>query len=525
MTSTGIPRTQFGPEVLPTQADGASDELATRMRRVHQRVAEATARRSPNAFEQLAVHYDRAGSRDRAYGYALLVADRARKDYAYQQADEFLRIAERNADTADQLADVRIRLAEVAEAEGRFEAAVGHCEGALEHFVAQGDRRRSLPLHRMRERLKNALGQPFRRTLGACLILDEEAKELGLDAEHVALLTMISLMHSRLGEREAAERVAHQCVRIAERLSAERGADEPAHLTLLADALNRLGLTCERPLEASEYYRRALEAYRQLEDRRGQARCHNNLGIAHTRRTEWDEAEAHFADALALSRSAGLRDIWGLAAMNLAVVHLKLGAYERARDFYGEAYAVFAANKNVENELYTLYNLADLDRERGEFENAADMYDIAAALAGKIGQADVEMGALGGQGLSLLRLGRFDAAQPLLKRIEERLSARADADTWFQGRETVEALAAGIASLEGRPADAVARVERACAMAEENDLFSAAWLAAEAAVLLGGGQIGSGSPLRARLEGYAVRIDGLRCVELSRRYAALLGLN
>src|SRR5215208_6747563 len=110
MTSTALPRSPLGPEVSLPLPDAVSDALAARMRQVHQRVAEATARRTPNAFEQLAVHYDRAGSRDRAFGYALLVADRARKDYAYQQADEFLRIAERNADTAEQMADVRIRL-------------------------------------------------------------------------------------------------------------------------------------------------------------------------------------------------------------------------------------------------------------------------------------------------------------------------------------------------------------------------------------------------------------------------------
>jgi tetratricopeptide (TPR) repeat protein len=524
MTSTGIPRTQFGPGVDLPLPDGVGDELATRLRQVHQRVAEATSRRTPNAFELLAVHYDRAGSRDRAYGYALLVADRARKDYAFQQADEFLKIAERNADNAAQLADVRIRLAEVAEAEGRYADAMGTCEGALEHFVTQGDRRRALPLHRMRERLSGALGQPFRRTLGACLILDEEAKELGLEGEHVALLTMISLMHSRLGEMEAAERVALDCVRLAERLSAENGADEPAHLSLLADALNRLGLTCQRPEEAAEYYRRALEAYRQLEDRRGQARCHNNLGIAHTRKTEWDEAQAHFADALALSRSAGLKDMWGLAAMNLAVVHLKTGAYDQARDHYGEAFAVFAANKNAEHELYALYNLADLDRERGDMDAAAELYDVAAALASRLGQSDVEIGALGGQGLSLLRGGKLEAAYPLLQRAEERMSVRGDNGAWFQGRETAEALAVGLAAVEGRTAEALARVESACTLAETNDLYSAAWLAAEAATLLGASKVTVGSSIRARLEIYAEKIKDLRVVELSRRYEQLLAI-
>ena len=523
MISTAHSRTPFGPGVDLQLPDGVGDELTRRLQQVHQRVAEATSRRSPNAFSLLAVHYDRSGNRDKAYGYALMVADRARKDYAFQQADEFLRIAERNAATPAQLADVRIRLADVAEAEGRVEEAEALCQAALEYFVAQGDRQHAMPLHRMRERLRNAMGQPFRRTLGACLILDEEAKELGLDKEHVALLTMISLMHSRLGERDMAERVAQDCVRLAEKLASEKAADEPELLALLADALNRLGLTCEHAEASTAYYRKALDAYRSLEDRRGQARCHNNLGIAHTRLTEWDEAEAHFADALALSRSAGLKDMWGLAAMNLAVVYLKLGTYEKARDYYGEAFAVFAASKNSEHELYALYNLADLDRERGEFDSAAELYDVAATLAARLGQADVETGALGGAGLALLRQGKLDAAYPLLQRAEDRMRPRAERGEWFQGRELVEALAVGLAAIDGRAVQAVERTLSACALAESRDLFSAAWLAAESARLLGAEHYATGSAFRSRLEAYAAQINGLRCVELSRRYTTLLG--
>ena len=510
MEKLEFPRTSLlsAPPSLPGDP---GEQLAERVRRIHAHVARTTTERAPNAYAQIAVHYDRAGSRDRAFQYAMLVADRFKREYAYDQAVEYLRLAERNADTAGELAAMRARLAEVTELQGRYADALSLCELALAHFGPHGDRRRALGLQRMRERLHGALGQPFRRTLGACLILDEEAKELGLDDEHVALLTMISQMHSRLGEREAAERTARECVELAEELG------DPA---LLADALNRLGLACERPDEAAEYYRRALDAYRTLEDRRGQARCHNNLGIHHTRKGDWMQAELDFADALALSRSARLQDLWGLAAMNLAVVYQKRGEFRRARDYFGEAFAVFSASRNAEHELYALYNLADLDRERGEHAIAAEMFDVARQLAKRLGQSDVEIGALGGAGLAMLRLGRAEAAAAAMRDASELMLDRAGA--WFQGRETVEALAIGLDAAAGRTAEALSRLAGACAQAEAEDLYSAAWLAAEAAAMMGVELRAAETPLRGMLERYADRVRDLRCAELDRRLATLL---
>jgi tetratricopeptide (TPR) repeat protein len=496
------------------------DRLIARPRQDHFPTAETLAQRKPDAFAHIAMHYDRAGSRNRAFQYALLVSDRARRVSAFDEALEFLRLAERNADAPAAFANVHRRLAEIAELQGRYHEALDYCDRALAHFVARSERRLALPLHRMRERLNATLGQPFRRTLGACLILDEEAKELGLDAEHVALLTMISLMHSRLGEQEAAERVALDCVRLAERLPAGTSVEEETRLTLLADAFNRLGLTCVRSDESATYFRKAVDLYRQLEDRRGQARCHNNLGIVHTTRAEWAEAELHFADALALSRSAGLEDLWGLAAMNLAVVHMKRGAYDAARDHYGEAFAVFAANKNVEHELYALYNLADMDRERGELDSAAALFDTTSTMARRIGQPEVEIGALAGKGLTELTRGRMACARATLGAARDRMQSLPD--YWFQGREVLEVLMIGVTARDGRIAEALARVESACGRAKTYDLHGAAWLAAEAATLLGAPYRTAGTPLRETLARYAYEIRDLRCVELDRRIAVLL---
>ncbi|HUF26401.1 MAG TPA: diguanylate cyclase [Gemmatimonadaceae bacterium] len=480
-----------------------------RRRRIHERVAQALERLAPTALAEIATHYDRAGSNAKAYEYALLAADRAKGVYAHQEGTEFLRMAERNATSPAEVAEVRVRLAQIAEVIGHYDEAEELCDLAIEWYSGQGDRKRSLALRRQRERVRGLLGQPASTTLEACQALDEEAKTFGFDTERVALLTMISQAHGRLGERPSAERIAWEAVRMSEKLG------EP---TLLADSLNRLGITLQHdePAQAIDIFKRALALYEREGDRRGQARCHNNMGIIYTQWGDWDNAQRTLTTAISIGRTAGTPDLSGLAALNLGVVFVKSGEYERAREQLGEALALFAAVKHSERQLYALYNLAYLDRERGEHESAAELYEVAAGLAQRIGHSDVEIGAYAGRGLSLLKQGQVAAARTAFERAAEGMRQRSG---WFQGRELVEALTALMAAGEGRLDQAMQHFEAALELAEANDVYSAAWLAAECADLL---YQHDPAHMRSTVTRYAERMKELGYGEMSRKYEALL---
>ncbi len=482
-----------------------------RRKRIHQRVAQAMVRRTPDDVAEIANHFDRGGDPVSAYRYAILAAERARTVYAHQEGTDFLRIAERNAGSPEQLADVRVRLAEIAEAQGRYDEAEELFDLTIEWFDSQNDRARSLSLRRARVRVRGLLGQPAAESLKACLALDQEARELGTvaDGDRVALLTMISQAHSRMGDSREAQRVAWECVRMAEALSDSR---------LLADALNRLAITLERdqPGQATETYRRALELYAAVGDARGQANCHNNLGIVYTTRGDWEDAQRELTTAITLGRTAGTPDLWGLFALNLGVVYLKCGDYERSRELFGEAFSLFAAVKNSERQLYALYNLAHLDRERGEHDSASELYDVAVSLAQRLGQSDVEIGALAGAGLSHLSNGKVDIARASFAAAEERMRHRSD---WFQGRELVEALAVRLAASAGQTADAARRYSLARDQADASDFYSAAWLTAECADVL---LTVDPALVRESVNRYAERVRSLRAGPIRKRFEALL---
>ena len=480
-----------------------------RLRRLYERVAQAMEEYSPEAVAEIATHYDRSGNHQKANEFALRAAERAAGVYAHQEATEFLRMAERNAASPAQLADVRARLAKIDEAVGRYDEAEELCDLAIEWYAGQGDRRRAIQLRAMRERLRMLLGQPVKESLDACLALDEEAKTFGFVSERVRLLLEISHGHWRLGDVHAAEGAAWESVRMAEQIG------EPQ---LLAESLNRLGsmIRQEQPGQAREVYSRALDLFQRLGDRRGQARCHNNLGIVHTQLGAWTHAQEEFTTAISLARAAGTPDLWGLAALNLGVVFLKSGEYDRARELFGEALALFAAAKNSERQLYALYNLAYLDLERGQNESAAELYDAAASLAQRIGHSDVEIGALAGAGFSLLKQGRLDEARRAHEHAEERVRARRE---WFQGRELLEALGVSIAVSDGRMVEAVERFNWALEIAESSDLYSAAWLAASCAHLFADHDPGY---VRSSVNRYKDRVEKLGYTEMSRRYEELL---
>ena len=480
-----------------------------RLRRIHERIAQAMVRRSPEAVAEIATHFDRGGDTASAYSYALAAADRARGVYAHQEGTEFLRLAERNASSPEELAVVRVRLAEIAEIVGRYDEAEELCDLAIEWYAGQGDKKRALSLRRFRQRLRGLLGLPARQMLDACLALDEEAKAVGDDGERVPLLTMISQTYQRLGERQSAERIAWECVRMAEKV---------ARPTLLADSLNRLAITLEsdQPDQATEIYRRALDIYMSAGDARGEARCRNNLGIRYSLAGKWDLARRELSAAITLARATGTPDLWGVAAVNLGVVGLKCGEYDRARDLFGEALALFAGVKNSERQLYALYNLAHLDRERGEHESAAELYDAAASLAQRVGQSDVEIGASAGAGLSLLHQGKIDAARVALAGADERVRTRAD---WFQGRELVEALAVRMAAHDGRLDEAIRLFDTARTLADASDVYTAAWFTAECA-----GVLYEQDPerIRAAVERFADAVREQGYSELIKRYDELL---
>jgi tetratricopeptide (TPR) repeat protein len=480
---------------------------ADKVSRAHERIARALQDR-PNADVDAAAHFDAAGCAAEAHAYALRAAERAEGLHVYQAASDLLQIAARNAPAPGDLAEVRIRMAGIAEALGRFDETEELCDLAIEWFSSRGDRARALTLRRMRERARRELGQPAKVTLDALRELDEEAKAVGSDQERIEILTMESQTYARLGEPQMAEQLAAECVAMADHVGDD---------ALRAAAFNRLGITvrAQDPRRAREHFKQALQLYEKIGDVRGQARCHNNLGITQAE-THADLGRDSLTMAITLARAAGMPDLAATAALNLGVIMQKMGDHARARELYGDAMALFATVKNSELQLYALYNIANVERDAENFESGAELYDATSSLAKRIGQSEVEIGAIAGEGLCLLAIGKMDAVRVHSAEIEQRMSGTKD---WFQGRELVEAFRVRSAVAEGRRAEAMQIFETARERAANLEIYSVMWLTAAVADLL--------LPLhpdriRPLLEEYAAESANLGFTDLVRKFALIL---
>jgi tetratricopeptide (TPR) repeat protein/GGDEF domain-containing protein len=446
----------------------ASRRLApARSAELHGRIARALAARDNCPSAEIAGHFELAGDRSEAHRYALLAADEALVLHETSAVAELLAVAERCAPEPAALAEVRVRMAFLAEVAGRYEDAESLCDQSLEWYSSQGDQVQALRLKRTRALVRMKRGLAARETLTELLALEAEASEANEDMERAAVLLHIAQIHWRLGDQHAAQRVAEEAVVIA-----ERGDD----VVLLADACNRLAVTIqlENAPRARALFVRALDIATSLGDAFRRVRGLNNIGVLETICNNSDEAWRVLTIAVEQARTAGIIESWGRAELNLGVLAGRIGNYDGALRAFSEALRLMSMVQNSEEQLYATYNLADLQREHDHARKAADTYELVVDLAERIDQVPIQAGALAGLGLCRLDLGEYEGAKDAM----DRSVALSEGLEWFPGRECLEALKLHLLIRDGEYEAAVAMLESFMKLAHVTDISAAAWLIA-----------------------------------------------
>ncbi|HET9424790.1 MAG TPA: AAA family ATPase, partial [Gemmatimonadaceae bacterium] len=268
------------------------------LRDLHRRMAHALVSRGDRSAGEIAVHYHEAMSTGLAYEYARKAAVEAEHLYAVTAARAYLNIAVHNAASPGELAEVRVQLAHLSEIGGRYDEVEELCDLAIEWYEGQREVKRALSVRLLRERARMEQGQPATVTLAALTDLGNQAREFGFDNEAVAVMTLASVAHTRLGESRKAERLANEAVEMAEQLG---------NRALLADASLRFGvcLLQDSPTRSREILVRTLEIYESLGDIRGQARAQNCIAIATQTEGRLGDAQSAFTQAMSMAKVAG----------------------------------------------------------------------------------------------------------------------------------------------------------------------------------------------------------------------------
>jgi DNA-binding SARP family transcriptional activator len=221
----------------------------------------------------------------------------------------------------------------------------------------------------------------------------------------------------RLGYR--AESLATHHIALA---SAQELGDRPAE----AWVLTNLGMVFGQQHigDAVGCFEQALVIYREIGDRRDEARTANNLAFTYVILGRYEEAVAALLDALELQREVGRRYGEGVALCNLAEAYVELGRYDEAIARSQEALAIVREVDSARDEGYALHNLGRAHLEQGHLTEAVDLFEQALAIHRAAGERYGEAQDLQSIGLAHARAGRLAQAR----------------DTWTQARSLFESL-------------------------------------------------------------------------------------
>ena len=443
-----------------------------RRRLKHEQVADVLAKRSPDAVDQIAMHYARSGNAAKAYAWCCRAAERAMALYALDEAADFLRHALQHASTDDERVAVREELARAAEQSGRWADVQAACDAILESPSL-----RNKPAHQLRVQLRRLqarvrLGQGARETEDECRELLATAERVGSCADIVQTRSLLVQTLGRTGELDEAIRIAEESLRIA---------DESGDEALAGEAMHRLAITllATRPADAMALLLRLVERAQARGDRVMEARAYLTLGVARMRTRDDEGGAVAFRAAQTIASESQSLDVKANASMNLGVIEMRGGDFDAARGNLDTALRLYTTLRNNANRLAALYNLANLERERGDAGEAARLYRETSALADSLGAEDIAVGAQSGAGLAALRLDAIPIAHASLEAAQRVLGPRPD--WWFQGRELLESLYIRLEAHAGRFESAAARFRIALEKLEPMDVYAAAWLVADCA--------------------------------------------
>jgi tetratricopeptide (TPR) repeat protein len=455
-------------------ARATRESLAPEQRaELHTEVAAALAASGSASSSLIASHYEQAGRSAETHHHAVLAADAALALYDSDAASALLTVAARHSPSPAALASVRVRLSELAEAAGRYEDAEALTDLALNWYEGAADPLQAIRLKRMRTLVRMQRGQGAHETLSALFALVDEATLAGADSERASILLVASQMLARLGEPREAQRVAEECVAIAENVR------DPI---LLCDSYNRLALCVvfSEPERARALFRHALELIVPLNDVFRRVRLLNNIGFLELTASRFEHARESLESAVRFARTAKLIDLWARASLNLGVIASRSGHHEESAHTLGEALRLSAEAQQTELQLGITYNLGHVARDQGDLQRAGDTYELAMELAERIGQSEIKAGALASWALCRLALGHVEEARSLNQQLQP-LAAKLP--EWFQGREFVEALPIHLA-IRDSTTEAFQLFARALTSAESRDVWGASWLVAEFGLML-----------------------------------------
>ena len=449
--------------------DVAYSSLAFKRRReLHVRLGEivetAAADNPETVADTLALHFSLGQDHARAWHYSRMAGDQARETYANVEAathyENALQAARHLDGVADQdLADVWVRLGDVREEAGLFEA-------SLDAYRRASRLVRTDPVRRAETLYKRARARERSGAFSSALRELTTAERLLEDADPSASAYVRARLMATRAQVYQAQDKPHHALQAANDAIAE--AEASGNREALASAYVRLdwaNLFLGRPDQAV-YGDRALEIYEELGDLGAKAIVISNAGFAAYFDGQWDEALRLYEEGRVAFESAGNAVHAAQAEVNIGEVLVNQERFEEAETLLRDAISVLRASEFLDGVVFGLIQLGRALTGMRRLEEAEEALRRALGQGRELG-IDSMSESDAATFLAECRLYTGDA-EDALRILDE--SAPADGgDFVWQGPVVARVRAETLDAL-GRTDEALAVLEAGLTAAREHDL-------------------------------------------------------
>jgi tetratricopeptide (TPR) repeat protein/regulation of enolase protein 1 (concanavalin A-like superfamily) len=328
-----IPELEYSFRHVLTQETAYNTILSRRRREFHRKVAEGYealySSRIEEYYEELAYHYSRSDSNQKALDYLVKAGDKSREAFANNAAIDYYTQAlaltdEGDACVAPTIGHIYHSLSEIYFPLLKYEESLECCQKALEYVTEK----------KRRVRIYGMIGwvyqQKYNQHDTALDYLNKGIAELGDDAEcpEMAWLS-IPLFWVAFGQRdyEKAIEIAQRGLLIVENTAHYFETTELCRcLAFLYSLNNFIGLDISK---SYEYGRKSLEAARNSGNLDLIGRASVRLGHVHLLRDEYDDAEELVREGIEMAQKAGNTFLLGQVYSQLSEI------YEKKKDWNG----------------------------------------------------------------------------------------------------------------------------------------------------------------------------------------------
>ncbi|HLX20281.1 MAG TPA: tetratricopeptide repeat protein [Gaiellaceae bacterium] len=363
----------------------------------------------------LSLHFFHAGDLKRAWEYARMAADRAKRLYANAEAATlYVRALEATRRYRGAPAD---ELAAAAEGLGDVRVVLGEFEAAADSY------RRS------------------RRHLSADPV------------EHARLMLKHALIHWRVGHYAQALRWLSRGIRLLE------GRDDNAALRERADLYSWRAVVKQKqghPHETIEWCRLAIDAAEESGAREPLARAYYMLDWSFAALGRFEEA-VYSPRALEIYEELGALERQAIILNNLGVLAHRQGRWDAAVELYERAQQAWESVGDRWSASFATANRGELLLEQGRLDEAEPLMKDSLRIARATASGPRIADAAGYYGRLLARLGRFDEAEALLTEALHQHSLDGDHE---EELETEARIAEALLFRGEAPEEALALAER-----------------------------------------------------------------